>query len=229
MYTSSLGGGLVRGDSLRLDIEVGPGATLFVSSQSQTKVFKGASRSEVRAKVAAGGLLVFWPAAVACFRDATYVQDTLIEVEPGGSVLALDAWTSGRPAHETPWTFRGFTSRTRIVGADGVPLLVDGTAVDREDPSATAQFHAFAAVLAAGPRCVAIGSTGAEESRDDVDARQHVSRGALSAQHSLPRDRFVARFGTGTFSELTEHLAGIRRFIVGELGDDPFRHESRAS
>jgi len=220
VFTSSLGGGLVRGDSLRLDLEVGPGASLFVSSQSQTKVFKGASRSAVRARVAAGGLLVLWPAAVACFRDATYVQDTLIEVEPGGSVITLDAWTSGRPAHETPWTFRGFTSKTRIVSADGLPLLVDGTTIDRHDPSDTAGFHAFATVLAAGPRS-ALGSV--SESRDDVDARQHVSRGVLSSQHTLGGERHVTRFGTSTMTELQAELAPIRHFVVNELGDDPFR------
>jgi hypothetical protein len=32
VYTSSLGGGLVSGDSLRLELEVGAGATLFVST-----------------------------------------------------------------------------------------------------------------------------------------------------------------------------------------------------
>ena len=39
-YTSTLGGGLVDGDRLELDIAVGPGARAFVSSQGPTRVFR---------------------------------------------------------------------------------------------------------------------------------------------------------------------------------------------
>ena len=37
-YTSTLGGGLVDGDRLELEISVGPGARAFVSSQGPTRV-----------------------------------------------------------------------------------------------------------------------------------------------------------------------------------------------
>ena len=41
-YTSTLGGGLVDGDRLELEISVGPGARAFVSSQGPTRVFRSA-------------------------------------------------------------------------------------------------------------------------------------------------------------------------------------------
>jgi urease accessory protein len=226
VYTSSLGGGLVSGDSLRLELEVGAGATLFVSTQSQTKVFKGTARSQVHAKVAPDGLLVLWPSPVACFRDAGYVQDTLIEVGAGGSVVTLDAWTSGRPAHETPWSFQGFTSHTRIVGTDG-PLLVDGTSIDPHDLADMNGFHAFATILAVGPRTQGLAEHVHQTPRDHV-ATSQVSDGVVASLHALPNARFVARIGAHSTTELSERLAPIREWVARELGDDPFRHETRA-
>ena len=44
VYTSSFGGGLVDGDRLVLDIEVGAGAAAFVSTQASTKVYRSPRR-----------------------------------------------------------------------------------------------------------------------------------------------------------------------------------------
>ena len=38
VYTSTFGGGLVGGDRIRLDVQVGSGAVVFLSTQSATKV-----------------------------------------------------------------------------------------------------------------------------------------------------------------------------------------------
>src|SRR5256885_8820727 len=54
-YTSTLGGGLVDGDRVRLEISVGRGARAFVSSQGPTRVFRGSCAAETVARVSHGG------------------------------------------------------------------------------------------------------------------------------------------------------------------------------
>jgi len=61
---TSLGGGLVRGDDLALDVEVKSGATLLLTTQASTKAFRGATRQTWRAQVE--GTLIAWPDPVAC-------------------------------------------------------------------------------------------------------------------------------------------------------------------
>ena len=49
VYTSSYGGGLVDGDRIALDVDVGPGAAAFLSTQASTKVYRSPQRHEQRA------------------------------------------------------------------------------------------------------------------------------------------------------------------------------------
>src|SRR5258706_16480554 len=57
IYTSSHGGGLVDGDRLVMDIDVGAGAAAFVSTQASTKVYRSAqgTSAALHARVGPGG------------------------------------------------------------------------------------------------------------------------------------------------------------------------------
>jgi urease accessory protein len=73
------GGGLLGGDCVDMDVAVGPDATLLLSSQGSTKVFKSrgdgqASRQTLHASVADGGLLVVGFDPVIPFAAAKYEQ-----------------------------------------------------------------------------------------------------------------------------------------------------------
>src|SRR5215217_2370847 len=59
VYTSSLGGGLVDGDHLSLQVDVAPGATAWLSSQGANRVYRSPSgcRSDVSARVGEDALL----------------------------------------------------------------------------------------------------------------------------------------------------------------------------
>ena len=72
VYTSSYGGGLVDGDRIRLDVDVGPGAAAFLSTQASTKVYRSPRGTvpDCEARVAADGLLVVAPDPVVCFAAA---------------------------------------------------------------------------------------------------------------------------------------------------------------
>src|SRR5262245_48343677 len=53
----TLGGGLVDGDALALEVAVGDGAALLVSTQASTKVYRGAASQRLSATVGDGALL----------------------------------------------------------------------------------------------------------------------------------------------------------------------------
>src|SRR5215212_4823704 len=68
-----LGGGFVGSDAIELDVHVEQGATLFLSSQASSKVYRAAdARFTLRAVV--HGTLVYWPDPVACFAGASLAQ-----------------------------------------------------------------------------------------------------------------------------------------------------------
>jgi len=73
-FTSSLGGGFVDGDEVRLDLRVAPGAAAFVSTQGPARVYRSprGCTSEIRAEVARDGLLALVPDPTACFADARF-------------------------------------------------------------------------------------------------------------------------------------------------------------
>src|SRR2546430_514431 len=56
-YTSTLGGGLVDGDSVRLRLDVGPGAAAVLASQGQNRVYRSrrGCHSELTAQIGEGG------------------------------------------------------------------------------------------------------------------------------------------------------------------------------
>src|SRR4051812_14548503 len=59
VYQSSYGGGFVGADDIALNIELDPDATLFLSSQSSSKVYRSArSRYSLQARLRAGSTLV---------------------------------------------------------------------------------------------------------------------------------------------------------------------------
>ena len=78
VYASSYGGGLVGGDDLRLTVRVGREASVFLSSQASTKVYRSHARASLQldADVAAGGQLIVWPDPVVCFAGSTLSPGT---------------------------------------------------------------------------------------------------------------------------------------------------------
>lgn len=134
---TTLGGGLVSGDAIDLNVEVRSGATLLMTTQASTKVYRGRSTQKLRAKV--DGTLVLLMDPTACFKDARYEQESLVELGPRGSVIWLESVTSGRPAFEEPFSFDAYASRLRIT-KEGRPIFVDAVSLDRGHGSISARF-----------------------------------------------------------------------------------------
>jgi urease accessory protein len=108
-FLLSHGGGLVAGDRITLDVEVGPGAAALLATQAETKVYhahegQGAAQ-HLAARVAEGATLALLPEPVSPFAAARYDQRQSFHLAEGASLLVLDAVVAGRSARDERWSF----------------------------------------------------------------------------------------------------------------------------
>ncbi|XVV10458.1 urease accessory protein UreD [Actinoplanes sp. CA-131856] len=93
--------GPLRGDQLRLEIVVGPGATLEICSVAAQLALPGrahlpASRYEIDASVAEGGELRWLPEPLIAAAGCDHVTVTRVDVAAGGHLLWRDDLVCGR-------------------------------------------------------------------------------------------------------------------------------------
>ena len=215
-YTSTLGGGLVGGDRLALDITVGPGAAAFVSSQGPTRVFRSArgATSETVARVAEGGALVLCPDPTACFAGARYTQLTEVTLGPGASLALWEVLSAGRER----WGFTRCRSTLRVL-----PFLDETWLLDPEHGPLEERMGGFGAIgtlLLVGPLLAGV----AADVRGRVDAASPPPGAALVESASPLRDgalvlRVAAHSVQALLGRLRSHLATLPSL----LGDDPWR------
>ncbi|CAO1614466.1 unnamed protein product [Parajaminaea phylloscopi] len=140
LYVVGYGGGLVSGDDVDLDIDVGHQCTLLLLTQGTTKVFKmrtsaASARSprsptitsqRMRFLVRPDSNLVLLPDAVTCYAQSRYLQVQRFDLlcPYSSSLLVLDWITPGRhrTLHKTlrkdkggeEWEFESYRSRNEV-------------------------------------------------------------------------------------------------------------------
>ena len=223
IYTSSYGGGLVDGDRLDISIDVRDGAAAFVSSQASTKVYRSArgTSSEVRGRVAHGGLLIMAPDPVVCFAGARYRQAQRFHVADGGALIVGDTLLSGRWAAGERWAFREYRNLLEVT-AGGRLLVHDAMALCQSDGALEprlGRFNALALVVLVG-----------QPLRREVEqllaasAAQPVARRAkqLIAAAPLGNDGCLVRIAGTSSEEVGRTLRSMLGCVPARLGDDPW-------
>ena len=102
-------GGVTDGDSLRMAIEVGPGAVAVATTQAAEKIYRAAKGGghctiDVAVRVAEGAALEWLPQESIVFEGARLKRRTVAEVEPGGALLACEMVVLGRAASGETFT-----------------------------------------------------------------------------------------------------------------------------
>lgn len=146
LYVISFGGGLVSGDSVTLDIDIGEGTRLVMLTQGSTKVYRErrgrdpaaaglpraagpASSQYMRYLVRPNATLILLADPVTCFARSRYTQVQRVDLRcPHTSSLVLLDWvTSGRLAVEVEsdrvpefWLFYLYHSRNEVRVGDTV-------------------------------------------------------------------------------------------------------------
>jgi urease accessory protein len=217
-YLSTLGGGLVDGDRVRLRIDVGPEARALVTTQGPTRVFRSAvgCESETSARVEPGGLLALVPAPAACFGGARFEQRTSVDLATGASLAFWDVLSAGRDR----WDFARCRSAV-AVRREGRALLDEAWLLDSAHGSLRERFGRFRALgtlLLCGPLFQR------EAVRSAVDAHP-LRPGAALLQSASPLgpDALVVRLAAERVETLLAALREHLHALPAALGDDPWR------
>ncbi|KAG5184469.1 urease accessory protein UreD [Tribonema minus] len=147
-YVIGYGGGLLAKDRVSVECVLDTGATVAITTQSTTKVYKqqkvapiavsasgsgngASSKAEeppwcgqtMYCTISTGALLALVPDPVTCFKAANYRQVQEFRVAAGGSLVLCDWLTSGRMERGEVWDFERFESHNAIYVDDSLVVL----------------------------------------------------------------------------------------------------------
>jgi urease accessory protein len=224
VFLSNLGGGLVDGDRLDVDVDVQEGAAALIGTQASTKVYRsprGCSQ-HLRGQVGDEAALAVVPDPVVCFAGAHYEQNTRIKLSPSGSLLIVDGYTSGRSARGERWEFDLYASRTSIERR-GAPVFIDATRLDPAVGSIAqrlGRFDVVLSVLAIGPRFASVRRAMLES----FEALGPPKRGGsvIAAASPIGHDGALARVAADRFEKASRALHASFAALADVLGDNPF-------
>lgn len=137
MLTTS--GGVTDGDSLKMAIEVGPGASAVATTQAAEKIYRAAKGGghcavDVAVRVGKDATIDWLPQETIVFEGARLKRRTVAEVDPGGSLLACEMVVLGRAASGERFT-RGLLLDSWSVRRTGRLVWTDTLRVEGETPT----------------------------------------------------------------------------------------------
>jgi len=228
VFTSSFGGGLVDGDRQRLDVEIGAGASAYLSTQASTKVYRSVSGATValRARVDEQALLVLAPDPVVCFADSRFQQRQEFDLAASGSLIVVDWVTSGRRESGERWAFADYTSRL-IARLDRTLVVHDAVALRREDGDLgdrMGRFDVLAIVLVLGtplrPQATALVN---ELENEPVRRTPSLLAVATPLTHQqMGTVGCVLRIAGPSVEAVGRSIRSALSFVPSLLGDDPW-------
>jgi urease accessory protein len=149
VHLHNVSGGLLGGDRLSLEVKVGAGAHVQLTSTGATRVYR--SRENMppttqinRAAVAAGGLLEYVPDFIIPYAKARFCQQTRIDLETGGGLFWWEILTPGRTAHGEIFEYESVELKTDL-RAEGQSIALENVRLlpQREDLSSVARLGPY--------------------------------------------------------------------------------------
>jgi len=130
VHLHNVSGGVLAGDDLHLDIEIGSHAHAQVTSTGATRVYRHRegrldSQQSTSISVAEGGLLEYLPDALIPFAGSRHRQSTRITLAEGATLFGWEMIAPGRQAMGERFQFHSLRLTTRIESPLGPLLLED--------------------------------------------------------------------------------------------------------
>lgn len=218
IVTSSLGGGLVDGDDVALEVTVDPGAVAVITTQASTKVYKGRSRQRTSVRVGAGGAALVVPDPVVPYRAASFAQVTSIELASASTLVSCDVLTAGRVGYGERWSATRLDS-TLSIAIDDRRVLHDRIVLSSDAAAHLGRFGALGTAVLLGPRVRDLAAA-------QLASLQRVSRGAPVIVAGSPlADGALFRIA----GEDVEAVVGTVRELLDDacsrLGETPWKRK----
>lgn len=231
VIASSYGGGLVAGDEVSVEINLGSEATAYFGTQASTKVYRSLSgrgcRQQLTVTAAEDAAIAVLPDPVVPFAGSRYEQRQRFDLHPAASLILLDWFTAGRSARGERWAFESYAARNDIYVGER-HLLADAVRLDSglspiDAPHRTGRFGCFATLVLVGPRL----AKSASMLLDWVQQQPLTRAGDLAFSASPLGDGGAILRAAGAGAEtvghwLRERLSGIVGIFLDE---DPWRRK----
>lgn len=215
IVTSNLGGGLVDGDAVSLDVTVDDAATCVVTTQASSKVYKGTTHQQTRVRVHGDAAALVVPDAVVPYRDASYVQRTNIELAATSTLVLCDIVTAGRVAYGERWSATRLDTLLSISIA-GVCRLHDRVVLAGDVAMRMRRFEAIATAVLLGPRV-------ADLAASQLAALPALARGATRILAGSPlADGALFRIAGESIEDVIAATRDLLRNACARLGEDPW-------
>lgn len=129
-YIMSAAPGILSGDDLRLHVEVGDRASLYLTDQSATKVYSkptGGESAQVEwtINVGAGAYCEYVPEPIILFNAAMLTQRMQVILHPQGQLVLSEIIVPGRIARGEFYDFERYQSRLRVQRPTGEVCFAD--------------------------------------------------------------------------------------------------------
>jgi urease accessory protein len=228
IFASTYGGGLVSGDSIRLNLQAGPNTRCVLSTQASTKVYRALEagcRQELNANIAAGALVVCAPDPVVCYKGAEFTQRQRFSLDVNASLIFVDWFTSGRWACGERWAFSQYSSRNEIFVEDRCVfrdiLLLDPIDGPLDGPMRMGSINCFATVVLVGPTL----KENVEQLLQFISTQPAPSHGSLLFSASPIENGAILRVAGESCETVGSWIHERLAFVVALVGQDPWERK----
>ncbi len=223
LVLSNYGAGLLQGDRVRLEIEVGAKSRVFIGSQGYGRVYRcttgrGASLA-IHGRVAQGALLVSCPDPLVPQAGSRLAQRQRFDLEEGAALVLLDALHAGRHALGESFAYHELSSEVDLRVA-GRRLLFDRYVLNpaRDNPRMAARFAAGERLL----NLYLLGGAFADPSHPLISGLRRRLEGKWLPRLGVPRATRCWSFTPmGNHGHLLRFLTAARReaqAVIAHLG-----------
>lgn len=131
VHLHNVSGGILSGDDLSLEIDVGPGAAAQITTTGATRLYRhrqglADSRQRVEIHVGKGALLEYLPDAIIPFAGSRHAQRTSISLADGAILMWWEVLAPGRQAMGEKFAFDSLQLRTEVRSSKR-PLLIESS------------------------------------------------------------------------------------------------------
>ena len=227
---------MVEGDHIDFSVHCGPSTTLYLGTQSFTKIYKNPSgipsRQRIRGTLSEGACAVVLPDPVVPYANSIFHQDQHWTLKPGALLILSDGHTSGRYACGERFAYTEYISNI-TVSTEERPILIERyhshpatlppTALGRFGPFNTA-FNLYIVGDIEDPRFTQITSHLKTEFIPHIAPSQTSSDILISCTNPKP-NVFVARALVYKTGDLTPLLNAIGQALPQVLGANPLERK----
>lgn len=210
-------GGLVSGDALGIDVNVGTGAHAVLTTPAATKLYRADSHGVAwsqtsRLVVDDGGMLEWLPQETIAFDGSRGEQRTEIALRGSARCLGWEIMALGRPASQLPFESGRIEQRFRLV-RDGRPLWFERQPLDPLHPRFVGRWGQGGATVQA--TLWVVGLADPQQAVDSLRETVPAARNwAVTQRHDVLLLRYLGDSRNEAWALCRQAWAGLRPMLL---------------